>query len=427
MEAPPTSPLARRICLPSLTAGLDEGRREAFHFLAEIAAEAEVFVYLVGGPVRDALLGSPVLDLDFSVVGDAIGLGKRLAERTEGKTTVHPRFGTATVFVRGCRIDLVTARSEEYPGPGQLPQVTPGSIGDDLARRDFTVNAMAMRVWPEDGELLDPMGGLDDLDSGIVRVLHPRSFVDDPTRMFRAVRYEQRLGFRIDEETRELMASAIAARHMDAVSGDRWLHEVERLLGEADPGPAFLRASQLGVLSGLHPALAKDAGIRALTERTEGIPDSDEWLAGLFSPLTATEGCAVIQRLRLSRPRASVARDTIDLRDMEAAIGESAGRLSDLYRILEPFAPQAIAARAKLTRNSQVKRSLVNYLSELRYVRSSLTGDDLLGMGAAQGPIIGEILTHLRDARLDGTLSDGEEERALARELLARSREGATK
>jgi hypothetical protein len=112
---------------------------------------------------------------------------------------------------------------------------------------------------------------------------------------------------------------------------------------------------------------------------------------------------------------------------MEAAIRESAGRQSDLYRILKPFAPHAIAARAKLTRNSLVKRSLVNYLSELRYVRSSLTGDDLLGMGAAQGPVIGEILTHLRDARLDGTLSDGEEERALARELLARSREGATK
>ena len=177
--------------------------------LEDLARELEVSIYLVGGPVRDALLGSPVVDLDFSVVGDGVAIANRLARKTEGKITVHPQFGTATVVTDRCRVDLVTARREEYPEPGSLPRVTAGSIEDDLARRDFTINAMALRVWPEGEGILDPMCGLDDLESGTVRVLHSQSFVDDPTRMFRAVRYEQRFGFRIDDGTLQLIASAI--------------------------------------------------------------------------------------------------------------------------------------------------------------------------------------------------------------------------
>ena len=393
-----------------------------FRLLADLAQEAEASIYLVGGPVRDALLGSPVADLDFSVEGDAVAIAKRFAGETGGKITAHPQFGTATVVADGRRVDLVTARREEYPEPGSLPRVTAGSIEDDLARRDFTVNAMALRVWPAGDGILDPMGGFDDLESGIVRVLHPQSFVDDPTRMFRAVRYEQRFGFRIDDGTLHLMASAVASGIMDSVSGDRWLHEVERILDEAEPGRVLLRVSELGLLSGLHRSLADDAGIRAMAECDDGRLAPDEWLAALFSPLSEADGCAVIQRLRLSGRWAMVARDTIELREKEKAVRESAGRPSGLYCILKPFAPQAIAARAKLTGDPFVRRALLSYLNELRFVRPSLTGDDLLEMGAAQGPIIGEILARLHCARLDGALSDTVEERALARDLLTRGR-----
>ena len=394
--------------------------------LSRLAGELGFSVYLVGGPVRDALLGSALLDLDFSVEGDGVAIGKRLAEETAGLLTVHPRFGTATVITSGCRVDLVTAREEEYPAAGELPQVTPGSIADDLHRRDFTINAMAVRIWPEGADLLDPLGGLADLDAGLVRVLHRRSFVDDPTRMFRAVRYEQRLGFRICDETLSLMASAVSLGHMDSVSGDRWLHELERVLNEAEPGRALLRASELGLLSGLHPSLADDAGIQAMAESSDDSIHPDVWLAALFSPLSAADGLAVIQRLRLWGRRASVARDTIEVRGKEREIGEAAERPSDLYRILEPFAPQAIAAITRLTRDPSVRLALSRYMNELRFVRSSLTGDDLLEMGADQGPLVGKILAELRDARLDGKLSDREEERALAQVLLARKQEGAT-
>ena len=398
-----------------------------FYTLVKLAKEEGVSVYLVGGPVRDALLESPVLDLDFSVVGDGAALGKRLAQETGGEATAHPQFGTATVITQGRRIDLVTARRERYPQPGQLPHVTPGTIEDDLRRRDFTINAMALPIWPEGGRILDPMDGLVDLESGTVRVLHCRSFVDDPTRMFRAVRYEQRFGFRIDDETLALMATSVSSSRMDYVSGDRWLHELDRILGEAEPGRVLLRASELGLLSGLHPSLANDAGIRAMLKCGEDPRDSDEWMAALFSPLTTVEGWSVMQRLRLSGHRAAVARDTIGVRENENLIRESAGRPSDLYQILKPFAPQAVAAMAKLTGDPLVRRALLRYLNELRHVQSGLTGDDLLEMGAAQGPLVGEILTHLRDARLDGTVSNNGEERVLARDLLARRQEGAAK
>ncbi len=393
-----------------------------FRLLADLAQEAEVSIYLVGGPVRDALLGSPVADLDFSVQGDAVAIAKRFAGETGGKITAHPQFGTSTVVADERRVDLVTARREEYPEPGSLPRVTAGSIEDDLARRDFTVNAMALRVWPAGRGILDPVSGLDDLESGIVRVLHSQSFVDDPTRMFRAVRYEQRFGFHIDDSTLHLMASAVDSGIMDSVSGDRWLHEVERVLEEAEPGRVLLRASELGLLSGLHRSLADDAGVRAMAECDDGRLAPDEWLAALFSPLSEADGCAVIQRLRLSGRWAMVARDTIELREKETAVRESAGRPSGLYCILKPFAPQAIAARAKLTGDPFVRRALLSYLNELRFVRPSLTGDDLLEMGAPQGPLVGEILAHLHCARLDGALSDTVEERALARDLLTRGR-----
>ena len=405
-----------------MVASLDEGRKDVFRILAELARQEEVSIYLVGGPVRDAVLGSAVVDLDFSVVGDAVNFANRFAGETGGKVTAHPQFGTATVVADGRRVDLVTARREEYPEAGTLPRVTPGSIDDDLSRRDFTINAMALRIWPEGGDILDPMGGLCDLDSRLIRVLHSRSFLDDPTRMFRAVRYEQRFGFTIDEGTLSLMSSAVSQGNMDAVSGDRWLHEIERILDEAEPGRVLLRASELGLLAGLHRSLADDSGIRRMAECDEGSMVPEEWLAALISPLSEVGGSEVIGRLRLSGRWAAVARDTIDLREKETAVRDSAGQPSELYRILRPFTHHSIAARARLTVDPLVRSALLHYLGELRFIRPALTGKDLLKMGAAQGPLIGEILARLHCARLDGALSGIADERALARELLTRSR-----
>jgi tRNA nucleotidyltransferase (CCA-adding enzyme) len=369
--------------------------------------------------------------LDFSVEGDAVAFARQIASETGGEITAHSRFGTATVLAGETRVDLVTARGENYPRPGQLPEVWPGSIADDLARRDFTINAMAFPVAPGDGSLLDPLGGLDDLESGTVRVLHPRSFVDDPTRMFRAVRYEQRFGFRIAETTLECMGSAINGGLMNAVSGDRWRHEIERSLDEVDPGRSLLRASELGLLTGLDPALARDSGLKALaTCHGKDVGRdvlADEWLAAIFAPLTAVEGEALIERLRLSGQRATLARDTIVLEGKKPQVRLASGSPSELFHLLAGIDPVAMAFHSRVAQDGLVTESLCTYLKELQYTRPSLTGDHLLDIGVPQGPVIGEILSRLRDARLDGVVSSEDEERALAREWLTRNLEGAAK
>ena len=379
-------------------------------------------------------MGVPVLDLDFSVEGDAAALARGLSNLLGGRVTAHARFGTATVALpqaqdeqSGGRIDLVTTRRESYPRPGQLPVVTPGSIGDDLARRDFAINAMALPLSPPGAGVLDPMNGLGDLEAGIVRALHPLSFVDDSTRMMRAVRYEQRFGFSIKEGTLAEMSRAMSAGYMDAVSGDRWRHELERILEETNPVAPLSRAVELGLMGGLHPAFGKlsesnKGGMQRLDalRRAGGEIEPEDCLAALFSPLSASEAEGVIQRLRLSGRRAALARDTIGLRESEPQIRVSAGCPSELARLLEGREPAAVSAWAELTADEGVAKALRRYSTKLWFVKPELSGTALLGMGVPEGPMVGKILARLRDARLDGAVKSKEEERDLARELLAR-------
>ena len=382
--------------------------------------------------MRDALLGSPVLDLDFSVEGDAVELANLLAGSLGGRATAHRRFGTATVFAGSCRVDLVTARRETYPNPGDLPLVTPGDIVDDLARRDFSVNAMALPLFPRDAGIFDPHGGLDDLEAGIIRSLHRLSFRDDPTRMMRAVRYEQRFGFRLDEATLDDMDSCVASGHMDAVSGDRWRHELQRILEEDDPGPALARSAELGLLAGIHPALGKfegktSPGARRATEGPDaesGASRGDYWLAALSRSMSAPELESTIERLRLTGRQAAIARDTIVLRDSEPDIRAAAERPSELAAGLSTLEPAAVSAWAALTEDPSVAAVLRRYVGELRFVRPRLTGDTLLAMGVPEGPAIGAILSRLLKARLDGEVVTENDEMDLARGLLAGSRAG---
>ena len=412
----------------SFAAGLRDGQRRAFEAVRQLAWETGAQVCLVGGPVRDALLGVPALDLDFAVEGDASTLARSLSERLPGCLILHARFGTATVSAEGLRVDLVTARRESYRRPGALPEVTPGSIGDDLSRRDFSVNAMALPLSGGEDGLLDPLGGLADLEAGVVRSLHPLSFADDPTRMMRAVRYEQRFGFRIDSETQAAMAHALSAGYMNAVSGDRWRHELERILDEANPVAPLSRAVELGLLAGLHPAFARlsadaEGGLQRLEvlRQAWGEVQPDICLAALFSPVIPSEAEGVIQRLRLSGRRADLAHDTIRLKQSEPQFKAGGLRPSQLARMLEGLEPAAVSAWAELTADEVVADALRRYATELKFVKPRLSGAALLGMGVTEGPMVGEILACLREARLDGTVKTEADEMALAQDCMARA------
>src|SRR5512140_947682 len=246
--------------------------------VAAAAGKLAMPLYVVGGLPRDILLGNPSKDLDLVVEGRAQALAEALAEQYGGRVVVHRAFGTAKweLLVRGPRpqgdvpapgavqaLDLITARSETYRQPAALPVVAPGTIVDDLRRRDFTINAIAIRLdGPHFGELRDDLGGRRDLEQRLVRALHPRSFVDDPTRMYRAVRYEQRYGFTIAEDTLRLLPEGRGV--VRSLSPQRIRHELDLMVDEAKAPSMLQRAAELGLLAAIHPSLGYD---RAAAER----------------------------------------------------------------------------------------------------------------------------------------------------------------
>ncbi|MEE8465115.1 MAG: hypothetical protein V3S68_01470, partial [Dehalococcoidia bacterium] len=280
-------------------------------------------VYLVGGPVRDAILGAAVKDLDFVLLGDAPALAEELAEELakdfDTGVTLHPRFGTATVEIGGDRVDVVTARKEVYPHPGSLPEVSAGSLDDDLARRDFSINAMALPLSADSPQIIDPHGGIRDLESRLVRTLHPGSFADDPTRMLRAVRYQQRLGFQIADSTLSELKETLGRGHAAAVTGDRWRQELQKIFDEDRAAEMLIRAIETEVLPSVHPALSDGHGLaRLITESNLMLPDIGpmDYLAALVVHLSAADGEAVNRRLNLPAAWARVVRDTIALREL---------------------------------------------------------------------------------------------------------------
>ena len=388
----------------------------------KLAAAKKHNLYLVGGVVRDIFLGRPVTDADLVLEGDAPSLARELGILRKGKVVVHSRFGTATVKQDHINIDIVTARSETYSRPGALPSVKPGTVDDDLFRRDFTINAMAICILPECfGELIDPHGGGDDLDRHIIRVLHEKSFRDDPTRIWRAVRYEQRLDFILDEHTEELLRRDLDMIYR--VSGDRLRHEIERILEEQRPEKVLHRAHELGALQRLSPSLRGDDWLIERCKAARSMnPSSGSssiiYLALSAWLLTKEETENFIHMMRFSGEQARVLRDTFDLKQNLQLLEARELLPSQIYSILEPYHVQSIKAAAIATDSTAVKQHLNRYLSELIYITSSLNGNDLKRLGIKQGKKMGEILRSLKAARLDGKVTTREEEEVLVKRWL---------
>ena len=385
-----------------------DGRRFILDRVARIADDSGFKSYLVGGPVRDRMLGVPTSDLDITVIGDAVTVAEKLAADIDGRLTMHRRFGTATVSTASITIDLVTARSETYPAPGALPDVEPGHIEDDLARRDFTINAMAMPLQGPSEAMVDPHGGRADLEAGLIRVLHPESFRDDPTRILRAVRYAARFGFSIEPETARLMAEALAGRALSTLTGDRVRHELERILQEPNPADPLRLAGDCGALSAIHPALT-----------ARHLPDAGEpvapltWLAALVWLLSPDEGAALCARLNAPSDWMRVIGDTVRVREMAPTLGD-ASKPSEACARLDGLAPDALRA-AIMMAASPVADRIRRYLSEWWSVAPRLRGTDLLALGVPAGPEMGEALRALRRARLDGKTHSVRDEQELAR------------
>lgn len=344
---------------------------EALRSLAE-----KVPAYLVGGVVRDLLLARPRLDIDVVIEGDVAALAAAPGFVLES----GGRFLTGTLSLDGAEIDIAQARAETYPQPGALPEVTPATIDQDLARRDFTVNAMAIPL-AGNAELIDPHGGLDDLRAGTVRVLHDRSFIDDPTRALRAARYAARFDLELEPRTEKLLRAA----DLSTVSDDRVQGELRRIAAEPDPAKAVSLIVEWGILPSIDPAAPER--VASVVELASGPPWagwSDRELAVMLA----------------------IVRPLPQIRELVAATPE---RPSDAFRLAEPWDPSQLLVARALGADW-----LDRYAAELRHVRLEITGDDLIGEGIPEGPAIGDALKAALSGKLDGEVSGRDEELRVA-------------
>ncbi|MFO7768706.1 MAG: hypothetical protein R6W82_07100 [bacterium] len=433
-----------------LTAALEAHMRDrdmmTLRSVERVAAERGVPAWLVGGPVRDLLLDRPVMDVDVMVEGDGVAFADGLARSEGGKAIGYRRFGTALVVLSGGRkVDVATARTERYPEPGELPEVVPGTLEEDLLRRDFGINAMAVRLGPDRfGAFTDPHGGRHDLEEGVVRVLHEDSFRDDPTRALRAVRFETRYGFTIEERTLVLLEEAVAEGMLETVSRQRIRDEIVLLLEEPGPAAPIRRLESTAIWSALMGEGTPLPGeVEALMEEEA---EAEAWYEQLpcRSDLGEVEGWVVRWLLLFERAGMDRAHEASESFHMGQAARRAAAALADrrdtalhflqrtyhgtdsaLFEILRDFSPEAVLyLKTVSAANPYAPDRLERYLCRLEPTEPLVSGEDLKGLGMEPGPAMGELLERLFHAQLDGAFTSREEALAEARRLIRRRDEG---
>ncbi len=434
-----------------LEAALAPARLALLKAVAQAAYKEHSALYIVGGFVRDLLLNRPSVDFDLVVEGDAISLARALAGRFGGRVTTHARFGTAKWHIAEIRhqfaglsenpvedipetLDLVTARTEFYNYPSALPTIERGSIKLDLHRRDFTINTLALRLDGRHyGELHDYWGGLNDLNHHILRVLHSLSFVDDPTRMLRAVRFEQRFDFHIEQRTLDLLKEAISL--LDRVSGDRIRHELNHIFVEENAHLILARLQELGLLQAIHPALFWDNWLHQRFQALQKIAPGADWqlekyksdkgllVAGLAYILLSIrlpeeQVFGLSKRLKLSTELRNAVLDACTLwQDLPRLVG---AKPSEVTWRLEKTSPLARFTVYLASEDPQSCQVLVNYSTRWRKIKPTIDGHDLRALGLPPGPSYRRILNSLQDAWLNGEITSHEQEEALIQKLIHR-------
>ncbi|MBH0196669.1 MAG: CCA tRNA nucleotidyltransferase [Nitrospira sp.] len=399
-----------------------------------LADHSDVALFVVGGCVRDLLLGIQNLDLDLVVEGDGIAYARKLGEVLHARVTVHERFGTAVLLLPdGFTLDVATARTEYYEFPTALPTVEQSSIKKDLYRRDFTINALAVRLNEKGfGDVLDFYGGQRDLNDKVVRVLHGLSFLEDPTRIFRAIRFERRFGFHLGRDTAALIAGAVKMNLFHRLSGHRVLEELKLLLGEREPKHAVHRLFDFDLLKFIHPKLVWTNRLKALLDAIEQAVDwyqllyldrkMEPWLVymmGLMEVLPERAVTEVLKRFPFSEPEA--AKLTMARASCHAVIRRLGGKRvlkpAEVYRLLSSLSDEVLLSLMAKSKGDSVKRQVSAFLTTYQQVKPVLTGADLKAMGLKPGPKFKQILDQLLDACLNGEVKTEPEQRAFVHRI----------
>jgi tRNA nucleotidyltransferase (CCA-adding enzyme) len=428
-----------RTTFSALLAQLPPILSQTLEHVASIAQQQQISLWLVGGIVRDILMGNPIdRDLDLVIEGDAVALAHKLATTLNGQiVATHQTFGTASVTLTPTSfisnpsgtdpdsspqivLDLAMARSETYPSPAALPLVTPATIAQDLDRRDFAINAMAVAIAAtsrglEATSVLDPFNGASDIPARVLRVLHPQSFVDDPTRILRGLRLAARIGFSFAPATRSLLNNALQQGMLEATSPDRIRTELCLALDEPRPDEVLRLGDELGITPHIFATLQWN---KTLTTRlTQALPamqhspQASLLAAGLLTyELPQTERETLITRYRLPNDVARLLRDIGKLQTLREPLAQTTHTPSKLDHLLHPFCEPALQV-AQVAEPPGIQAAIDHYLS-FRQRKPILNGHDLQQLGVAPGPELGQLLKELRAARLDGVVSNRSEEEA---------------
>ncbi|MEX2235997.1 MAG: hypothetical protein WEB00_00475 [Dehalococcoidia bacterium] len=377
------------------------------------ATELGYELYLVGGTLRDVLLGRPAIDLDLVTEGPAAALAEVVAAKTGGQMKIYGRFATTSVTLDKTRVDIARARTESYAQPGALPDVHPAPLDADLARRDFTINAIAYGLTGTNaGELIDPTGGVPDLDGRLIRVIHRDSFVDDATRILRGLRFASRLDFEIEPQTAGMMREL--APYLRRISPARLRTELRFLLDDDNPWRSLEAADELGVLAALVPGLSWSEAQSRQARAGASLPPAlraERLLALLASSLAPGQASEFIARFGLGgreRRMAEQAAELGRLATAETAPAEIAGRL-------RRFEDSVVNAVIPLRLPEDVAKRVIR----LRALRPQLNGRDLMELGLPEGPLVGEVLEQLRQAVTAGSVRSRDDELALARQWIS--------
>ncbi len=394
----------------------------------KVAEESGDRAYFVGGLVRDLILRRRNLDVDLVVEGDAIEYARKLSRRLKARIRAHRKFKTAVIILPdGFKLDVASARTEYYSSPGEYPMVERGSIKLDLYRRDFSINALAVKLNPENfGQVVDYFNGLKDLKDRTIRILHNLSFVDDPTRIIRAVRFEQKFDFRIGKHTEYLLKGAIKRGYLKRAQGPRVLNEIMIILRSDNPIQALDRMEELGILASLHPSLVFNSKIRNIFQQVEKI---NSWFQLLFldeepdvgmiyfNALMMMKGVKereqILELFHLNEHQKMSYRvrwEKISTLMKELARTDDKS-LSWIARLLDGVQIEDLLTIMSLTKREDTAKGISVYLSRLRFIKRELGGRELKEMGYSSGPVFREIMQAVQDARVDGVVNSLVEER----------------
>lgn len=398
----------------------------------DIAARENVKAYLVGGFVRDLILGVRNLDLDIVIEGEGIKFAEAFADAVGAKITAHKLFGTATVFKKpALKIDFSSARKEFYPKPAHLPVVKSGSLKDDLYRRDFTINSMAIGL--SNFRLVDYFGGGKDLRDKKIRLLHSQSFIDDPTRILRAIRFEQRYDFTIEPKTLSLLTEAVKMKMLELVHPHRMRDDLVLILKERKPIKGIMRIKKLTGFDFISPGLRIDVKSRLLLEAFEkeigwfnknypGRRALDAWLIYLMGLLDSLGIKAIKKISALFGLRKGEEKRLISYKQAGckfiAELSSPKIKPSRIFVLLERLSYETIIALRAKYMNRVFKRNIADFLEIYNGMRIFVSGEDLHGLGVLPGPRYQKIFARVLNAKLNGQVKTKEEELSLIRELL---------